>query len=223
MPTLPALLRRDRTVNSIFHSGSTRRPVTPDSWLSEVLNGPYRAVIFDCDGTLVHSADAHFAAMQTAVRAQGFEMERGWYLTRTGLDRVSIFAAFAGSVDGPFDAPLAAQNSITAFISQSAAVSKLTQTARVVDALRGQYPMAVGTNSEAEVAAASLKSVGLFDAFDHIVCVSDGLPPKPAPDIFKHATERLGFLPEQTLVFEDSNEGVRAALSAGLDVIQIVS
>lgn len=209
-------------MNSIFHSGSTRRAVTPDAWLSEVLKGPYCAVIFDCDGTLVHSADTHFDAMQTAVRAQGHDMESDWYLARTGLDRISIFAAFAGSVDGPFDASLAAQNSITTFIAQSASVSKLIETARVVDALCGQYPMAVGTNSEAEVAAASLKAVGLLDAFDHIVCVSDGLPPKPAPDIFEHATRRLGFLPTQTLVFEDSNEGVRAALSAGLDVIQIV-
>lgn len=149
-------------------------------------------------------------------------MLRSWYQSRTGLDRLSLFAAFQKSIQGPFDVALASQQSIQEFIAQSGSVAKLLETAQLVESLRGQLPMAVGTNSEADVAAASLKAAGLLDAFAHIVCASDGIAPKPAPDIFMRATELLGFLPSQTLVFEDSPEGVRAALAAGLDVIQLL-
>jgi len=209
-------------MQSILYARGTTRPLTSDAWFSHITHGAYRAVIFDCDGTLVESSEVHFMAMRGAVRAQGYDMPRAWYQSRTGLDRLSIFADFRKTVEGAFEASLAAHQSIQDFIAQSAAVQQIPETATLVAQLRDHYPMAVGTNSEPEVAAASLKSTGLTDAFEHVVCVSDGLAAKPAPDIFKRATDLLGYPPAQTLVIEDSNEGVRAALDAGLDVIQLV-
>ncbi|WP_406332002.1 HAD family hydrolase [Streptomyces sp. NBC_00203] len=41
---------------------------------------------------------------------------------------------------------------------------------------------------------------------------------KPAPDLFLHAAERMGVLPEKCVVVEDSPLGVQAANSAGMDV-----
>lgn len=41
---------------------------------------------------------------------------------------------------------------------------------------------------------------------------------KPAPDLFLHAAERMGATPDRCVVIEDSPLGVRAALSAGMDV-----
>jgi beta-phosphoglucomutase-like phosphatase (HAD superfamily) len=46
-------------------------------------------VIFDCDGTLVDSSDLHLRSFQSALRAQGHDMDRDWYHARTGLDRLS--------------------------------------------------------------------------------------------------------------------------------------
>jgi HAD superfamily hydrolase (TIGR01509 family) len=208
-------------LNGIFHSGGARRSVLSDDWLA-LVQGGYHAVIFDCDGTLVNSSDAHFHAIRTAVQWQGFDMDRDWYQSRTGMDRGSIFAAFQTTVCGQFDAALAAGQSIQAFIDQSASVTRIPETANLVAALHGHLPMAVGTNSEREVATASLTATDLIDAFNHIVCISDGCAPKPAPDIFVRSAELLDVLPSQAVVFEDSAEGVRAAIMAGLDVIELV-
>ncbi|MFE7774465.1 HAD family hydrolase [Streptomyces sp. NPDC057445] len=41
---------------------------------------------------------------------------------------------------------------------------------------------------------------------------------KPAPDLFLHAAERMGFPPERCVVVEDSALGVAAAMAAGMDV-----
>ena len=46
---------------------------------------PFRALIFDCDGTLVDTAPAHYNAIRLALEAQGHSMDRDWYMQRTGL------------------------------------------------------------------------------------------------------------------------------------------
>jgi beta-phosphoglucomutase-like phosphatase (HAD superfamily) len=209
-------------MDSIFYSRGGQRHVSSENWHSEIIAGDYRAILFDCDGTLVDSSDAHFQSFQYAARAQGFDLDRNWYALRTGLDRLSLLTAFSEEMSGAMDIALAAQQSIDAFISKTTTVSPIEETNRLLRALDRTYPMAVGTNAEIEVATASLKAVGLLDYFGAIASVSDGLPAKPAPDIFVHAAKRLGVPAAMTLVFEDSKEGVSAAIAAGSDVLQII-
>ena len=71
------------------------------------------------------------------------------------------------------------------------------------------------------MAEQSLAKAGLIDAVRFIVSVSDGLPPKPSPEIFAKAARRLDCPPRLALVVEDSKQGVQAARSAGMDVLKI--
>ncbi|MEH6739976.1 MAG: HAD family phosphatase [Sulfitobacter sp.] len=209
-------------MDSILHSGGGQRRVSPQNWHSEVIAGGYQAVVFDCDGTLVDSSEAHFQSFRTAVRAQGHDLDRIWYAQRTGLDRQSLLAALSLEVSGTLDIALATKQSIDAFISATAVVSPIAETGELVRILGRTHPMAVGTNAEFEIATASLQAVGLLNYFATIVSISDSLLPKPAPDIFAHAIQHLGFPPAKTLVFEDSAEGVSAGIAAGSDVVQLV-
>jgi HAD superfamily hydrolase (TIGR01509 family) len=45
--------------------------------------------------------------------------------------------------------------------------------------------------------------------------------PKPAPDIYRTAIERLGLQPSECLVVEDNHNGVAAARAAGAHVLQV--
>lgn len=191
-------------------------------WHCEIMAGGYQAVIFDCDGTLVDSGEAHFQSLKTALQAQGQELDRSWYAQRTGLDRRSLLLALSGELSAPLDITLAARHSIAAFVNAPNAVSSIMETARLVRRLRPSHPMAVATNAEIEVAEASLHYVGLLDHFTAIASISDDLPAKPAPNIFVHAAQKLGASIDQTLIFEDSPQGVTAAIAAGSDVIQVI-
>jgi beta-phosphoglucomutase family hydrolase len=66
-----------------------------------------------------------------------------------------------------------------------------------------------------------LKRSELTDAFDVIVHGGEATKGKPDPEIFLIAASRLGVEPEECLVLEDSENGVRAACAAGMPVVMI--
>lgn len=80
---------------------------------------------------------------------------------------------------------------------------------------------AVVTSSVCEHAWQKLETAGLRRYFDTVISGSDIDSPKPAPDIYRLAAERLGVDPARCVVLEDSEPGVRAALAAGMHPIQV--
>lgn len=87
--------------------------------------------------------------------------------------------------------------------------------------------MAVATSSnEKAVQIKTRKHKDLFQLMDHFVC-GDSDPEvtmgKPAPDIFLVCASRFRARPEpqDCLVFEDSLNGVKAGMSAGMQVIMV--
>ncbi|NNL18557.1 MAG: HAD family phosphatase [Boseongicola sp.] len=207
-------------IEALLHTGTEVLEMSSGIWKDEIVRRDYDAFVFDCDGTLVESSEVHFQSFYRAIAEQGWVLERNWYLDRTGLDRVSLFREF--SADGtPLDIELACARSIDVFVSISNQVAVIPETELLVQALSQVGPMAVGTNAEKQVAEASLQATGLGRFFDHIVAVSDGLPPKPAPDIFQHAARLLGS-DQRVLVLEDSAQGVAAARAGGFDVVQLL-
>ena len=81
--------------------------------------------------------------------------------------------------------------------------------------------LAVATNAEREVAEVSLRTTGLRKTFSHLVSISDRVAPKPSPEMFLLAADHLRQVRSNVLVVEDSPQGVRAALDAGMSVIQL--
>ena len=203
-----------------LHAGDRVRSVAVQDWLAAIEGLSAKAVIFDCDGTLVHSADAHFRAMRDAATAQGFTMAEGWYRQRTGLDRATLFAEFQAATAPSFDVARAIRDSIAAFPQHADLITPVPETAALLASLLEHgYPVAVGTNAEASIARTSLSAVGLGDVFAAIVSISDTLPPKPDPALFQEAARRLGVAPAQCLVIEDSRQGLAAARAAGMSVL----
>ncbi|MEO6518022.1 MAG: HAD family phosphatase, partial [Pseudoxanthomonas sp.] len=82
-------------------------------------------------------------------------------------------------------------------------------------------PMAVATSTRSERARTKLARSNIAHYFRHVVTSSDVLHPKPAPDLYLLAAERLGLAPHHCLALEDSEFGVRAASAAGIRVIQV--
>jgi beta-phosphoglucomutase-like phosphatase (HAD superfamily) len=65
------------------------------------------------------------------------------------------------------------------------------------------------------------EAAGVSGDFDEIVCGQDVEKGKPAPDIFNLAVKKSGFTKEECIVLEDSINGVKAGLAAGIKTVHI--
>lgn len=85
--------------------------------------------------------------------------------------------------------------------------------------LKGRgVPMLVTTNTERSLAQGCIEAVGA-DFFIGSITGDEVAEPKPAPDMYLEAARRVGLPPSECLVFEDSFNGMAAAVAAGCRVI----
>lgn len=83
--------------------------------------------------------------------------------------------------------------------------------------------ISIGSLTATSNAKVLLETSGLDKIFltNCIVLREDVHNVKPAPDVFLETAQRMGILPSEQLVFEDSPNGIKAAVSAGSRAIGI--
>ena len=82
-------------------------------------------------------------------------------------------------------------------------------------------PMAVATSTRTDRARAKLSDSGILHFFDMVIGGDQVSNSKPHPEIYMKAAYGLSTEPSKCLAFEDSPNGVKSAVAAGLTVIQI--
>lgn len=80
-------------------------------------------------------------------------------------------------------------------------------------------PCGIVTN--ATTAVAQMTADAAPGTFSFIISNADVTAPKPDPQPYLMAADRLGVTPEESIVLEDSPSGVEAALAAGMKVIAV--
>ncbi|MGH3869812.1 MAG: HAD family hydrolase [Pseudonocardiaceae bacterium] len=179
-------------------------------------------VIFDCDGLLVDTHghwDRAYTALFTRYRVPLRRADRR-HLVGLGLERLGH--ALADLLDHPVPpGALAQQIRELVATNTGAGVVALPGARELVTALTGTRPLAITSNSPAEITRDYLQATGIPDTFDTIVGAGDADHPKPAPDLYQETCRRLGVPCSQVVVLEDSLIGVQAARAAGTIVFAI--
>lgn len=181
------------------------------------------ALLFDCDGSLLLTADLHFTGMTQAMQLQGLQLPRDWYMGLTGLDRTRLFERFIADFGVTADLPRFVTDSVALTVTLADQACENPCVAALARAAAGALPITVVTNSEGAIAHAFLRETALADLFDAIIAVEDAPLPKPAPDLYEIAAARLGLAARDCLVLEDSDQGIQAAEAAGMRWIDVRS
>ncbi len=182
----------------------------------------YRGLIFDCDGTLVDSMPLHYQVWVTALRRYDLDFPEKLFYQWAGVPSDEIIRRLAVDQGLTVDAKAIAVERDAYFHSLPA--SELRPVAAVVEIARRyhrQLPLAVATGSTQASAQASLRAIGILEWFDAIVSSKDVGPPKPAPDVFLAAAERIAIDPAACVAFEDGDAGLEAARTAGMRAVDI--
>lgn len=183
---------------------------------------PYRAVIFDLDGTLIDSERHNLVAWKAACARYGYELTEEFYHSLVGLGRATTDHRFREQFAG-CDVGLLRQARREIFFHAWDNGSPVPRKHGLDDLLawldqRGIL-QAVATSSARVEAEAKLTRAAL--RFPVVVCGDEVPVGKPDPDIFLEAARQVGVPPGECLVVEDSPYGVVGAVRAGMDVVFI--
>ena len=184
----------------------------------------FEAVIFDMDGLLLDSERLELQAFNLAcdqfeLGAQVKVFERCVGANSELRDR-TLKEGFEGAVD--FRKFRDVWEAEYAIITHKRVIPLKAGAIDLLNAMRSKgMPVAVATSSSSDHAHSKLKSSGIYHYFDSIVGGDQVSESKPSPEIYLKAAQELGVLPVYCMALEDSPNGVRAAVSAGMTVVQI--
>jgi HAD superfamily hydrolase (TIGR01509 family) len=185
--------------------------------------GYYEAVVFDMDGVLADSEPVYYAAARAVLAPLGKEMTPAHQRAVMGRSIEDTWAYLARELDLGHRVPELAHAYDLSLRALLAEVREpLPGVREVIAELRNRgIPLAVASSSLPEWIAALLGGVGLTGAFDVAVSAREAAHPKPAPDVYLLAAQRLCVAPERCVAFEDTPTGLASAKAAGMLSVQV--
>ncbi len=182
-------------------------------------------VIFDMDGVLVLSEEAHWLAWRDAAAQRGITLAYETFLScfgRVNADCVRIMIGEDISPEESVRIAEAKEAAMRAIIRDRVPLAPATDS--VLRALRNDGALlAVGSSAPPENVDLVLDAGRIRPHFSAVVDGSQVRRGKPAPDVFLLAAERLGLAPAACAVVEDAPAGIRAAVSAGMTAIGLAT
>ena len=187
-----------------------------------------KAAIFDLDGVIVDTAKYHFLAWKRMANSLGFDFSEEQNEQLKGVSRMEsldrILAWGRISLDQAEKDRYAAKKNdwYLDYIREMTPAEILPGVTAFLGELQATgIKMAIGSSSRN--AMTIIDRIGLGSFFDTIVDGNRISKSKPDPEVFLKAADDLGVEPGLSLVFEDAEAGVEAALRGGFHVIGIGS
>lgn len=186
-----------------------------------------KAILFDMDGVLIDAKEWHYEALNKALSLFGFSISRYDHLvtydglpTSRKLEMLSLERGLPRRLH-KFLAELKQQytmenvyNKCRPIFQQEYALSKLKE-----KGLR----LAVCSNSIRYSVETMLEKSNLLPYLEFFLSNQDIERPKPNPDIYLKAIEKLNLNPEECLILEDNEHGIQSAKASGAKLMVVGS
>lgn len=182
---------------------------------------PYKALIFDCDGTLADTMPAHAKAWAASYQSFGIDITEQPFIDMGGLPNRAIIETLNEQYGYGLDVAQTQADKEHRYLEMLHTITEIKAVADIARAHQGQIPMAVASSGMGRIVHQTLTATGLISLFEVIVTADDVTHGKPAPDLFLLAAERLGVAPADCIVYEDGDPGLEAARRAKMRAIDV--
>lgn len=185
----------------------------------------YEAVVFDMDGVLADSEPVYFISINAVLATYGRELSEEQHSRVMALGPEETITRILEIVE--LDVPVA--DFMEAYgLDLLERLPKLSQPLPgVVETIKElkqeNVPIGLASSSKPAWIDVVLAGIGLSGAFDAVVSGTMAENPKPAPDVYLLAAERLGIAPEACIAIEDTPTGLASAKAAGMLTVQVRS
>ncbi len=186
-----------------------------------------KAVIFDMDGVLIEAKDWHYHALNQALEIFGFTISRHEHLTcydglptKVKLERLSLEKGLPSSLHS-FINEMKQQYTIN--LIHSNCRPRFNHEYALSTLKKDGYKLALASNSIKLTINLMMEKANLSRYFDLVLSNQDVKNPKPDPEIYIKAIQNLELKPEECLIVEDNDNGIRAAKASGAHVMIVKS
>lgn len=184
---------------------------------------PPGAVVWDMDGTLVDTADLHFAAWVQLARELDRPFTRADFAATFGRRNPEILRYLFGEhLTDTHVAEFGARKENFYRTAAQQGVELLPGVRPLLEALHNAgFKQAIGSSAPRGNLDLILQLTGINPYLEAVVAMEDTQRGKPDPQVFLVAAEKLGVPPARALVLEDAVAGVEAAKAAGMRCIAV--
>jgi HAD superfamily hydrolase (TIGR01509 family) len=185
-------------------------------------DGPFKAYLFDCDGTIADSMPLHYVAWKKALVEWNCEFAEELFYAWGGMPVTEIISSLNARHGLAMPVEEVERRKEHLYFDILPELKAVPEVLEHIELSHGKIPFAVVSGSTRDSVTRSLMTLGILDKFDTLVCAGDYVKSKPHPEPFLLAAERLGVAPGDCLVFEDTEMGIEAATAAGMASVKIL-
>jgi beta-phosphoglucomutase len=184
-----------------------------------------KAIIFDMDGVLIEAREWHYEALNAALSLFGAQISRYDHLvtfdglpTKKKLEMLSLEGGFPRKLHG-FVNDLKQQYTLETVYAKCKPVF---QHQFALSRLKDEgYKLALASNSVGKTVEIMMEKSGLGKYMEVILSSQDVEKSKPHPEIYTTAISKLGLQPNECLIVEDNDHGIKAAIASGAHLLKV--
>ena len=184
----------------------------------------YKAAIFDMDGLLLDTERIFLNAFQKTCNVLDYNFDMSLFVKLIGTNSVKTKELLINGFGKGFNYERFREKwieNVSDYLAHNSIPLK-EGAVNILEKIKAIHlPMAVATSTRYNDAVKSLETAGIIDFFEFVVAGDQVTQGKPDPEIYQKAAGKLGVKPDECIVFEDSENGVKSANAAGMDVIQV--
>jgi HAD superfamily hydrolase (TIGR01509 family) len=183
--------------------------------------GPFRAYLFDLDGTVADSMPLHYISWRQAVQEQGAEFPEDLFYAWGGIPLPKTVEMLNERFGYNMVPATTARRKEELYLDMLPGLKPITSVLTLIEAQHGRIPFAIVSGSPRASIDRTLTQLGLLDRFEVLVGAEDYAHGKPDPEPFLVAAARLNVPARECLVFEDADAGIKSAEAAGMAWVRI--
>ena len=180
-----------------------------------------KGLIFDCDGTLADTMPLHWVAWKAVTGRHGITFPEDRFYALGGVPSRDILKMLREEQKLGIDPLAVSHEKEQEYLKIMATVGPIHEVVEIARQHAGKLPMAVASGGVKPIIEKVLVHLGIRDLFSAVVTSEDVINQKPAPDIFLEAARRISVAPEYCRAFEDTDLGLQAIRSAGMDAVDV--
>lgn len=184
-----------------------------------------KAILFDMDGVLIDAKDWHYEALNKALSLFGMEISRYDHLvTYDGLPtirKLQMLSLERGLPSKLHEFINGMKQQYTMEIVYSKCKPVYHHEYALAKLQKDGYRLAVCSNSVRSTIETMMNQANLKKYLEFFISAQDVPSGKPDPAIYLESISRLGLAPQECLILEDNENGIKAALASGAHVMKI--